>query len=289
MIRASVFDKIEEPWFKPEHEWGTDIQLCKQVRKAGFEVWCDTSLQVGHLKMDKHLVTAQSISRENAAEEYKPLARYRQDVFEYLGMDNMEQVGNLSAAYNMQDIENYGDNLIDYYASKGDEQLARQCLFHHFPSVVAEMKVYHMVINQDVELYGADYGCGSAPVGFEFALKGHKMDFIDVDGAGGYEFTKWRAKKHNLNCGWKLQGPYDYVMMLDSLEHLPDWENHLDRILASLKPEGAIVLDFFRNVDFDNPEHVMMDHDAVRKYFEMRGLTKVQDFLWVKRKEEIAA
>lgn len=59
MIRASVFDKIDEPWFAPEHEFSTDIQLCRQVRKVGYEVWCDTSLQIGHLQKEKVLITAE--------------------------------------------------------------------------------------------------------------------------------------------------------------------------------------------------------------------------------------
>lgn len=61
MIRSSVFDKIDEPWFAPEHEYGTDIQLCKQVRAAGYEVWCDTSLEIGHLQKEKHLITSASL------------------------------------------------------------------------------------------------------------------------------------------------------------------------------------------------------------------------------------
>jgi len=282
MIRTSIFDKVDEPWFKPEHEWGTDIQLCKQARKAGYEVWCDTSLQIGHLKTDKEMITAGTISKKNAAEEYKPLARYRSDVFEYLGVDDMEQIGNLSADYDMREFDGFGDDLIGYYSSRGDEQLARQCIYHHFPSMVDAMKVYHMVVNKDAVLDGADYGCGSAPVGFEFALQGHRMDFVDVDGAGAYEFTKWRAKKHGIDCGWKLKGPYDYVMMLDSLEHLPNWEGHLDRIFASLKPDGAVILDFFQNHDFDNPEHITMDHEAVKQYFISNGLTELNNFLWTK-------
>ena len=289
MIRMSVFDKIDEPWFRPEHEWGTDIQLCKQVRAKGWEVWCDTSLQIGHLKSDKHLITSESIAKENAAVEYKPLVRYRSDAFEYLGMDDMEQVGNLSADYDMKDFKDFGDDLTAYYSSRGKCQLARQVIYHHFPSMVSAMKVYHMVINKDAVLDGADYGCGSAPVGFEFALKGHRMDFIDVDGSGAYEFTKWRAKKHKIDCGWELKGPYDYVLMLDSLEHLPNWRDDLDRIFASLKPDGAVVLDYFQNHDFDNPEHITMDHDAVREYFISNGLTEVNSFIWTKSKIKAAA
>lgn len=67
MIRTSVFDKISEPWFAPEHEYGTDIQLCKQVRAAGFEVWCDTSLEIGHLRKEKQVITSRLIGDSRRA------------------------------------------------------------------------------------------------------------------------------------------------------------------------------------------------------------------------------
>lgn len=290
MIRASVFDKISDPWFAPEHEYGTDIQLCKKIREAGFEVWCDTSLEIGHIKSKKELITSQSVIRGFDTEDYPPLARYLQDAMEYLGVVAMGQIGELAVKYDMVDFKKYGDDHDAYYATRGNEQLARQVLYHHMPAMVDAMKIYHQVIDTGKVYYGADFGCGSAPVGFELALRGHKMDFIDIDGAGAYEFTKWRAKKHNIDCGWELKGPYDYVMMLDSLEHLSDWKPHLDRIIGSLKDSGGLIVDFFSNRDHKNIEHVTMDHDTVRAYLVSSGMTEVNDFLWTKAiiKEEVA-
>ncbi len=68
MIRTAVFDKIKEPWFAPEHEFGTDIQLCRRVREAGYEVWCDTSLEIGHLQKEKHLISSASFGQGWRAE-----------------------------------------------------------------------------------------------------------------------------------------------------------------------------------------------------------------------------
>lgn len=290
MIRSSVFDKIEEPWFKPEHEWGTDIQLCKQVRAAGWEVWCDTSLEIGHLKTDKQLITLSSIKQEKEVSPYEPLVRYRDDALNYLGMTDMEQVGDLSAEYNMSEIDSF-DDLEDYYRSRGKCQLARQVIFHHFPSMIDEMKVFHSLINTSIPGYGVDFGCGSAPVGFEFALRGHKMDFIDIDGSGAYEFTKWRAKKHGVDCGWELAGPYDYALMLDSIEHLKDWRGILYEVIKRMKPGAVLITDYFYNKDFENAEHISMDHGAVREHLVALGMQRQNDFIWVKdpeMKEEAA-
>jgi hypothetical protein len=288
MVRASVFDKIDQPWFKPEHEWGTDIQLCKQVREKGWEVWCDTSLEIGHLQKEKHLITSQSIKETNHKREYKPLVRYRKDVQSYLNMD-MEQIRELSSGYSAQDIVGWEGSIEDYYASRGNDQLARQMLFHHDPAMVEEAKFFHSIVRTDQPAYGADYGCGSAPVGFEFALQGHKIDFIDIDGCGAYEFTKWRANKHKLDCGWELKGPYDYVLMLDSIEHIKDWREVLVKVLASIKPGGVLITNFFRNVDFNNPEHVTMDHETVRDFLLGNGLNSEGGMFWVKSEIEAAA
>lgn len=280
MIRASVFDKISDPWFAPEHDYGTDIQLCKKIREVGLEVWCDTSLEVGHIKTDKELITSRNVNQPT--EGYEPLTRYLADVQEYMGTDSLDHIKDLAVKYDMVDFEKYGDDHDAYYATRGDEQLSRQVMYHHLPHMIGAMKIYHEIIDTDKVCYGADFGCGSAPVGFELALLGHKMDFIDVDGAGAYEFTKWRAKKHGIDCGWTLKGPYDYVMMLDSLEHLGDWKSYLNRIVGSLKDSGGLIVDFFTNRDFDNPEHVTMDHDAVRAYLVSLGMTELNAFLWTK-------
>jgi len=289
MIRASVFDKISEPWFVPEHEWGTDIQLCKQARAAGFEVWCDTSLEIGHMQNEKRLVTSEVIKKDTSKREYEPLLRYRRDVLEYLGM-NIDQAADLAREYDPREATKRKDDLIAYYASRNKSQLARQLIFHSYPTMVDEMKLFHSKIRTDIRAYGAEYGCGSAPVSFEFALQGHRMDFIDVEGSAALEFTKWRAKKHKVNAGFVLGGPYDYVMMLDSIEHIVDWRGVLTDVISRIKDGGVLATNYFGNRDFNNPEHVSMDHDAVRRFLKEAGMESGSDVFWVKRvSQEVAA
>jgi len=61
LIRASVFDKIEHPWFRPELDFGTDIQICQKVQEAGFTVWCDTSVEIGHTRAEREVVCYKTI------------------------------------------------------------------------------------------------------------------------------------------------------------------------------------------------------------------------------------
>ncbi len=55
LIKLSVFDKIEKPWFQfgrdseAELVWGEDTWFCRQCTKAGIDVWCDPITRVLHL------------------------------------------------------------------------------------------------------------------------------------------------------------------------------------------------------------------------------------------------
>ncbi len=298
LIRMSVFDKIESPWFETEKQHGTDLQICTKIRNAGFKVYCDTSIQIGHVMTSREIVTPQNrlrISMDRAKEmsggdegidntwrSDSALGLYRADAEEYLGCSFREMEG-LSVKYDPKDFAQWEGDAEDYYAEKGEEQLARQVLFHHTEAMRQQIDLFLGMINTAAPGYGADVGCGSAPIGFELAMRGHTMDFIDIDGAGAYEFTKWRATKRGIQCGWGLKGPYDYVLCMDSIEHIEQWRPLLENVCSALKDSGALITNYFGNVDFKNPEHVSMDHNAVRDFLKSQGLFPLNEVLWVKK------
>jgi len=55
LIRTALFAKIPKPWFNTiadgDHILGEDYYFCEQVRRAGFDVWCDGDLSrdIGHI------------------------------------------------------------------------------------------------------------------------------------------------------------------------------------------------------------------------------------------------
>jgi hypothetical protein len=55
LIKTSIFLKIPRPWFKMRTARtgmtleGEDWYFCKKARKAGFSVWCDPTLECGHI------------------------------------------------------------------------------------------------------------------------------------------------------------------------------------------------------------------------------------------------
>lgn len=293
LIDMNLFSRIPGPWFEPEYKFGTDIQICKKAREQGFKVYCDTSVVIGHVlsrrevvtPKNRHRIMGESFTRSDAQgldaswQGNSALQLYHMDVEEYLGMSIFEAQ---KLAKNYVDVDP-GDDPVAYYAAKGKEQLARQALFHTAPHCREEMEFIHASINTKSEGYGLEFGCGSAPVSFELALRGHTIDFVDIDGSGAYEFTKWRAKKRGVKCGWEVKGPYDYVMMLDSLEHIKDWQAVLEKVVGALKDNGAFITNYFRNQDYDNPEHISMDKPAVRKFLIEHGVYPLNEIVWMKR------
>lgn len=55
LIKMSVFDKIEKPWFNfgrdenAELVYGEDTFFCQQVIKAGMDVWADPNVTIKHI------------------------------------------------------------------------------------------------------------------------------------------------------------------------------------------------------------------------------------------------
>lgn len=54
LIRTSVFDKLEYPWFVSgeTEQWGPfteDVDFCRKANAAGIEVWCNPTIEVKHI------------------------------------------------------------------------------------------------------------------------------------------------------------------------------------------------------------------------------------------------
>ncbi len=54
LIKTEVFSKLTKPWFdawiEPNGQHHTeDIDFCRKANEAGFEVWCDPTIEMGHI------------------------------------------------------------------------------------------------------------------------------------------------------------------------------------------------------------------------------------------------
>jgi hypothetical protein len=309
LMDMNIFSRIPSPWFEPEFQYGTDIQICMKTRKEGLKVCCDTSIIIGHVQHTRTVVTSKNrlqLISDNAAKgiheekhtstgwvTQNALNLYKADVEEYLKVDTntIDWAAGMPPPWGLiytQKIKTFSEykNPEDYYRSLGDEQLVRQLWFHMQPETINMMDMVFKFVNTNVDAYGVDFGCGSAPASFDLALRGHKMDFIDLDGCGSYEFTKWRAKKRNLNgkAGFTWAGPYDYAMFMDSIEHLPNWREVLGKTISLLKDDGFIITNFFVLRDFDNNEHIAMkDRKEIMSFLVDNGVYPLNEMVFVKR------
>ena len=309
LMDMNVLTRIASPWFEPEFQHGTDIQICAKTRQEGFKVFCDTSIILGHVMNSREVITPKNrlrVSTESAAglppvEGMNPewtnstaLNLYRMDAEEYLQMP-FEAMQELAGLYqDKYDRFTTFDNPEDYYKNLGIEQIGRQVWFHHTPAMVQQTDIILNAINHNHSFHGLDFGCGSAPVGFELAMRGHNMDFIDLDGSPAYEFTKWRAKKRDIKCGFEWSTDYDFIMFLDSIEHLANWREVLQKAIDNLIPNGFIITNFFLNQDYENLEHINMDKDGVKELLTDNGIYPLNEIVWIKKdldfmsKEKIA-
>ena len=49
LIKTEVFKKLEHPWFMFETDIGEDLYFCRKARQAGYDIWCDLSIKIGHI------------------------------------------------------------------------------------------------------------------------------------------------------------------------------------------------------------------------------------------------
>lgn len=276
MINCKVFDRIGDPWFEPEStaNLGTDLQIAEKIRNAGWEVWADTSIELGHVATKKDVVTSKNRHKQvDCTNRYVSqveddwnvascLMLYNGDIEEYLNM-SLSEVAKLAEKYGKNGLYiTQFDNPEDYYRALGPEQLARQFVFHNKPGYGTSIFLNNLIsLTNGKKIKILDFGCGSSPIGFEMALQGHEVDFVDIDGAPAYEFTKWRCKKRlpQERYNFFIDGPYDVILALDSIEHCQDGGEKLRQLSRKLKPKGYLVTNFFHNEDFANPEHLYMN------------------------------
>jgi GT2 family glycosyltransferase len=52
LVKREVIESMDCPWWTlgqiHKDKWGDDVDFCRRVHKAGFEIWIDLDVQVGH-------------------------------------------------------------------------------------------------------------------------------------------------------------------------------------------------------------------------------------------------
>jgi len=51
LIKTEVLKKMQKPYFEYGESIGEDIYFCIKAKKAGYKIWCDTNIVLGHLAL----------------------------------------------------------------------------------------------------------------------------------------------------------------------------------------------------------------------------------------------
>ena len=300
LVKMRVFDKVKQPYFEPEFQWGTDIQLCKKAKDAGFGVWADTSIELGHVREERVIVTSKN--RHQFALQILPgeARRFIQtNVFEELITDVEEWTG-----FTRDEFEHQGQFFHTYigrqnslesdaemYGRFPKERVARQVWFNTtIPHKKAMTEYVLSCVRGDDPRDILDFGCGIGIPAFFYAQQGHRVTACDLAGTGTYQFLQWRAAKHgvpmtftpSVEGEWFRDHSFDVAIAMDVLEHFEDWRGKLKQLASALKPKGVLIANNAVLDDQTHPEHYELRPKDFVAECALNGLMPMNQFVYVK-------
>lgn len=289
LIKMRMFDRLPQPYFGPEFQYGTDIQLCRAAQAKGFDIWADTSIELGHVRDERVIVTsrnrAQFQMQDATPGEVKKqfiaadiYSRLIEDASAWTGLGGIEAMTD-QAQWFMAERAAFkasGGSDADWYRKFPKERVARQVWFNTQNVHKRRMTEFIVsAINHQQPLDILDFGCGIGIPAFTLAEKGHDVTACDVRGTGTFEFLKWRAKTHGVSLrtheidgvtdgGMAHFGDarFDVIIAMDCLEHLPNWQIALRELSKHLKPHGILFANNAVLDDKTHPEHYDLDPKA---------------------------
>jgi hypothetical protein len=304
LLNMKVFDWIPGPmYFEPELIYGTDIQIARKVQDAGFKVYSDTSIEIGHLRAQRVVVTSKTRKnvlglakdKDDQAKRIcaygRMVIQYREDIKEYLGIDE-SLAADMHLRYEdywQKRFEEYADPR-DWYIESSRDFLGRQVIVNNpeHPS-----KMYEIImdtVKSETPLKGLDFASGPSIVGFEFAKLGHDMTFCDLPETETFKFLKWRCEKYGVEANFVetiegiSDGSFNFIMALDAVEHFPEDEAEklVGRLSDLLIKDGLLLCNFMTNFAFEFPEHLFMNKTKFMNFITENELFPISHFVYVK-------
>lgn len=307
LIKTRVFDRIPYPYFKPEHQYGTDVQLCRQAKEKGFTVWADTSIELGHIMNAKTVITSanrhqfQNEGIDGAGQRRTFVVsdlygRLIEDAIEYTGKESVDEMTHVAGAF-LELRRESGLSDPDWYREFPTERVCRQVWFN---TEDASKKMLTQGILTSIPhhepLRILDFGCGIGVTALALAEKGHRVTAMDIRGTGTFEFLKWRAAKHGAAVRfWETDGgapalgdeQFDIIIATDSIEHIKEWKLAVHHLAQHLCPGGVLFSNNGVLDDMTQPEHYpCKPKDFIAQCVES-NLMPLNRFAYVKNQEEV--
>lgn len=280
LIRMKVFDRLPHPYFAPEHEYGTDVQLCRAAKAKGFTVWLDSSIELGHLRSERAIITSRNRNQyameDGIPGEVKQTILYS-DVFNTLiedaqawtGFGSVEEMARVGNKFMTAENKAKSTCLMDWYRQYPSERVARQVWFNTANEHKRRMTEHILsTVGDQIKASILDFGCGIGIPGYELAKRGHLVTSCDLAGTGTLNFLKWRAKMHKVPLvihestgGLPKFGDAQFgaIIAMDCLEHIPTWRETLAHLASHLAPGGMLFCNNGILDDKTHPEHIDLE------------------------------
>lgn len=301
LFKVDVFRKLLPPYFWWEYTTGTDIAICTRLADAGFAIYCDTSLELGHLRSDRDVITSRTVplSLQATGEVNECLW---QDAAEYLRMPEVE----LESAMNQASIpeqhrDKWGTRATDperhnYYREHGNWHLFNLLYFN----MLARVPAKEWMLLQASGVLGAggrviDYGCGLGHLTIPLADRGQHVIAVELADTPTGAFVRWRLAKHHLEHHVQLyelaeggapllplEIPADGACCISVLEHLTDPWGVIQWLTAHIKSGGFLVVDYACHKKDDEPQHlVRYDPQTFEADMRSYGWTVSPEYPWL--------
>lgn len=294
LVRMKIFDRLPQPFFSAEHEYGTDVQLCRAAAEKGFTVWLDSSVELGHVREERVVITSRNKSQYAMEQTLPGEARkmVTSDIYTSLlndakewttfpDMDTMAREGQAFIEKRRVDpFKSLPDT--DWYRMFPQERVARQVWFNSCNQHKKAMTEFILAaINDSIKANILDFGCGIGIPAFELAKRGHHVTALDIEGTGTFEFLRWRVAQAKLPMTFHAsQGgipalggtKYGAIIAMDCLEHIPEWRRVLTELVDRLEPGGVLFCNNGILDDKTHPEHYPMDTKEFTKFCIDLGL-----------------
>jgi len=256
LIPINVLRELMPPVFWVDGIVGTDIHFCVRLNQAGYNVYCDTGLELGHLAEGQ--VLTQKTLPVHLIKYSHLIQKIEEDACEYLQMNRFDL--ETYALSHLSTIENYWltrpretfEDVAEVYTGVGISAIARNVFYANiFETGIEGFANLFDAIDKKMfkrQYPCLDYGCGIGVATEIMALNGFEIEAMDLEGTAVLKFLDWRMKREDYGGLVtikpvttpmpKFRERYSLVIMLDIIEHLMNPHEILENILPRIIPGG---------------------------------------------------
>ena len=298
LIKMEVLDRLPQPWFWIDGLLGTDLQLCRNAKKLGFKVYCDTSIEIGHVG-DRVVITERTIpmgllalSRERARLTEDLISAYSltPEQLDHMMLTAMESRGGVGEIKEGCTFKEY----VDAYNLGGDMMAFNLAGWNMNYNSTEDyvMSFFRFKLTDKI----LDYGSGTGFLSLPLAERGHSVTALDIP-TQAQVFLKRRADKRSIYMRhvtltdwlWNTNEKFNVILMVSVINHLPNALDALRWCKDHLEDGGFLIMDSYQDQSKIKEKQHLCTFNPHTIGLELRnmGLVQSDESPYLFRKEQI--